>query len=191
MNSAGEADSGFSVRQSIGKITRSQFSKVKNGIKQIVHQGFSRLKRLHEALSVDITSVHETLEASEYDLRLAIAEGEKECFFSQVLLPSAPGVFLEETLPDTEQVQTQVEKRGHSTMTSMALQTGYDFYKSSSRARALSETEAKKPYGQLICLSQWRDDLISGSHGSQRGFPFNSRGELLEGCLNLEVIKDG
>ena len=122
------------MRQSSGKITRSQFLNVKNGIKQIVHQGFSRLKGHHEALSVGITSVHETLEASEYDLRLAIAEGRKtsvhetleaseydlrlaiaegrkECFFSQVLLPSAPGVFFEDASTDTEQVQRQAEKR--------------------------------------------------------------------------------
>lgn len=88
-----------------------------NGIKEIIHQGFSRLKGLQEAPSVDITSVQETLETSEYDLRLAIAdgrktsvhetleaseyvfhlaiiEGRKECFFSQVLLPPAPEVFL-------------------------------------------------------------------------------------------------
>ena len=99
------------MRQSSGKITRSQFSNVKNGIKQIVHQGFSRLKGLHEALSVDITSVHETLEAFEYDLRLAIAEGRKECFCSQVLLLSAPEVFFEHASTETEQVQRQAEKK--------------------------------------------------------------------------------
>jgi hypothetical protein len=41
-------------------------------------------------------------------------------------------------------------KKGHTTIIIMSLQTGYDFYKFPSGARALSEAEAKKPYEQLI-----------------------------------------
>ena len=145
---------------------------MKTGLKQTIHQGFQRLRRLHDALAVDYNKVQDTLEESEYDLKAAIADGEKECFMGQVLLPPLPafgdfsesfvleqaltyarhGPFVGETFTDSEQVKKQAEKRGHSTMPSMTLGTGYDFMKDKRQQRALDEVDQEAPYAQVIAF---------------------------------------
>ena len=77
------------MRQSVGKIVKQSFQQMKTGLKQTIHQGFQRLRRLHDALAVDYNKVQDTLEESEYDLKAAIADGEKECFMGQVLLTTS------------------------------------------------------------------------------------------------------
>ena len=138
------------MKPSIGKITKSSFAKLKAGIRQAVHQGFLKLRRLHEILNVNYQDVQETIEASEYDLKMAIVEGEKDYFVSQLLMPALPafgteaevlqtalqfaraGPFLGETFTDTEQVKQQAERRGHTTMDSMTL-PAFDFFKDSAQ----------------------------------------------------------
>ena len=70
------------VSLGIGRMTKKSLATMKRGFKQIVHQGFLRLRRsrLHEALSIDFNEVHEVLGASEFNLKMDIIEGIKEPF---------------------------------------------------------------------------------------------------------------
>ena len=170
--SSGDAEAtGFrsSVKPSIGKITKSSFAKLKAGIRQAVHQGFLKLRRLHEILNVNYQDIQETMEASEYDLKMAIVEGEKDCFVSQLLMPALPafgteaevlqtalqfaraGPFLGETFTDTEQVKQQAERRGHTTMDSMTL-PAFDFFKDSAQKRAFEAVELADPFAEIIAF---------------------------------------
>lgn len=156
------------VRQSIGTLAKGTFDKLKNGLRQTVHQGFLRLRRLHDALSVDFNKVEEALEESEYDLKMAIANGEDQCFLGQLNLPEVPdfdhdvlaaalnymrrGPFLGETFTDSEHVKKQAELKGHTTMPSMTLRTGYDFMKDKHQDLAFLAVEENDPYAQIIAF---------------------------------------
>ena len=161
-----------SVRDSIGVIEPTHFMKLKNGLRQVVHQGFQRLRKLHQALTVSFEDVQDSLEANEYDLKLAIAEGDKDPFLGALQLPSvtefadvsAHRVLASENLPkdaalkvgetftDVEQVKKQAQKRGHATMKSMTLSTGYDFMKPAHQRAALEEIRQERPYAQVVAF---------------------------------------
>ena len=47
----------------------------------------NRLRRLHEALTVDFNEIEDILEASEYNLKMDIIEGWKETFVSEMTIP--------------------------------------------------------------------------------------------------------
>ena len=154
------------VSLGIGKMTKKAFATMKRGLKQAVHQGFLRLRRLHEALSIDFNEVHEILEASEYNLKMEIIEGVKEPFVVEVKMPPLPEYenfayreametnfnaagqlpLVGETFTDSEQAKKQAELRGHSTMESVTLATGFD------QRRAFWQVEDDDPYCQVIAF---------------------------------------
>ena len=162
------------VKQSIGTIAKGHFEKLKSGLRQTIRQGFMRLKRLHEALSVDFNEVEDCLVKSEYDLKMSIVTGERECFIGQTVLPDvsefeglvdqqlasmraheaqvASQPLLGETFTDTEQVKSQAEKRGHATMKSLTLGTGYDFMKKADQEQALREVDEADPFAEIIAF---------------------------------------
>ena len=153
-------------------MTKKAFATMKRGLKQTVHQGFLRLRKLHEALSIDFNEVHEILEASEYNLKMEIIEGIKEPFVVEVKMPPLPQYqnfayreametsfnaagqlpLVGETFTDSEQVKKQAELRGHSTMESMTLATGFDFFRPSHQRRAFWQVEDDDPYCQVIAF---------------------------------------
>ena len=160
------------VSLGIGKMTKKAFATMKRGLKQTVHQGFLHLRRLHEALSIDFNEVHEILEASEYNLKMEIIEGIKEPFVVEVKMPPLPEYqnfayrkametnfnaagqlpLVGETFADSEQVKKQAELRGHSTMESVTLATGFDFFRPSRERRAFWQVEDDDPYCQVIAF---------------------------------------
>ena len=165
-----EAEESKTVKQSIGHVRRSQFRKLKKGMRMSIKQGFEKLKRMHDALEVSEEKIHSVMEVQDDQTKLDVINGVTDPFLVNVGLPALHGDHGErsvleanvleggarplvgETFTDTEPVLKQARRRGHATMMSMTLGTGYDFFKQEHRRRALQEIRDRKPFAQVVAF---------------------------------------
>jgi hypothetical protein len=158
------------VRKSVGSVKKTQFSKLKKGVRQMIKQGFQKLQRMRDALEVDEDNVVFIMEQQDDQNKLDLIEGVTDPFLVNVGLPTllqdvpardvltaavetgGSNPLVGETFTDTEPVTTQAARRGHHTMASMTLGTGYDFFKPKFRQKAFEEIRREKPFAQLIAF---------------------------------------
>ena len=90
-----EDENEMNIRQSIGKMNPSSFKDMKRGLRQQVHQGVRKVRRLESALGTSSSAVRDVMESS-YERAEQGVIRHPELFLTEVQLPADPELLREE-----------------------------------------------------------------------------------------------